>query len=81
MNEKRLVNYSIIFIALVVLGIILKTFQSALRPMSIAILLFFSRDAHRPVFQEKEHPGVVDLFRVVSGRCFTAGTGQLFHQC
>jgi AI-2 transport protein TqsA len=41
MHESRLANHSIIFIALVLLAIVLKNFQSVLRPLAIATLLVF----------------------------------------
>ncbi|MFC1754352.1 AI-2E family transporter [Thermoproteota archaeon] len=41
MVENRAVNISIIFIAIVVLGIVLKTFESFLRPFAIALILTF----------------------------------------
>lgn len=41
MKENRLVNISIVFIALVVLAIVLKNFQQVMRPLAIATLLFF----------------------------------------
>lgn len=41
MKENKLVIVSIVFIALVVLAIVLKNFQQVMRPMAIAILLFF----------------------------------------
>jgi len=58
MKENRLVTYSIVFIALVLLAIVLKTFQSVMRPLAIAALLLFlftplaqfSRDRKIPVW-------------------------------
>ena len=41
MHENKLVNYSIIFIAVVLLAIVFQTFQGVLRPFAIALLLFF----------------------------------------
>ena len=41
MQMNRLVNYSIIFIALVLLAIVFKTFQAVLRPLAIAALFLF----------------------------------------
>ena len=41
MKENRLVSYSVIFIALVLVAIVLQTFQSVLRPLAIATLLVF----------------------------------------
>lgn len=41
LQENRLANYSLIFIALVLLAIVLQTFQSVLRPLAIATLLVF----------------------------------------
>ncbi len=41
MRENRLVVYSVVFIALVLLAIVLKTFQSVMRPLAIATLLVF----------------------------------------
>jgi len=43
MKENRVVNYSIIFIALVLLAIVLKTFQAVLRPLAIAAFRIFSQ--------------------------------------
>lgn len=41
MYENKLVNYSIIFIALVLMATVLKTFQSVLRPLAMSVLLIF----------------------------------------
>lgn len=41
MKDNKLVNYCIILIGIVTLAFILKTFQQVLRPLAIAILLFF----------------------------------------
>lgn len=41
MRENKLVNYSVIFMAIVLLAILLKTFQPVLRPLAIATLFFF----------------------------------------
>ena len=41
MKENKLVYYSLLFIALVVLAIVLKTFQQVMRPLAIAALLMF----------------------------------------
>ncbi len=41
MKENKLANYSLIFIALVLLAIVLKTFQSISRPLAIATLMVF----------------------------------------
>ena len=41
MKESRIVNISIVFIALVVMAIFLKNFQQIMRPLAIAALLFF----------------------------------------
>jgi predicted PurR-regulated permease PerM len=41
MKATKLANYAVIFIALVLLAIVLKTFQSVLRPLAIATLLVF----------------------------------------
>tara|TARA_Y100000310_G_scaffold160667_1_gene160429 strand:- start:5279 stop:6286 length:1008 start_codon:yes stop_codon:yes gene_type:complete len=41
MSDSKLVNYSVIFIAIVVLVIVLKTLESFLRPFVIAIILTF----------------------------------------
>lgn len=41
MRENRLVVYSVVFIAIALLAIVLKTFQSVVRPLAIATLLVF----------------------------------------
>jgi len=41
MKGNRVVNISIVFIALVVMAIVLKNFQQVMRPLAIATLLFF----------------------------------------
>ncbi len=41
MTASRLVNYSIIFMALSLLAVVLQTFQAVMRPFAIAILLVF----------------------------------------
>lgn len=41
MNQNKVAQYSVIFIALVLLAIVLKTFQSVMRPLAIAALLVF----------------------------------------
>ena len=41
MKENKIVNISIVFIALVVMAIVLKNFQQVMRPLAIATLLFF----------------------------------------
>jgi len=41
MTESRLVNYSIIFMGVALLGVVLQTFQVVMRPFAIAILLVF----------------------------------------
>ncbi len=41
MKENRIVTISIVFTALVVLAIVLRNFQQVMRPMAIAIPLFF----------------------------------------
>lgn len=41
MQLNKLANYAVIFIALVLLAIVLKTFQQVLRPLAIATLLLF----------------------------------------
>ena len=41
MYENKLVNYSIIFIAMVLLAIVFKTFVAVLRPLAIAALFLF----------------------------------------
>ena len=41
MADNKLVNFSIIFIAVVLLGIVLKTFAAFLRPLAIAVILTF----------------------------------------
>lgn len=41
MTESRLVNYSIIFMGVALLAVVLQTFQVVMRPFAIAILLVF----------------------------------------
>ena len=41
MQESKLANYSLIFIALVLLAVVMKTMEQVLRPLAIATLLFF----------------------------------------
>jgi len=41
MKENRLVKMSIVFMALVLLAIVLQTFQQVMRPLAIAVLLIF----------------------------------------
>ena len=41
MTESRLVNYSIIFMGVALLAVVLQTFQVVMRPFAIAVLLLF----------------------------------------
>ena len=41
MNLNKLANYAVIFIALVLLAVVMKTFEQVLRPLAIATLLLF----------------------------------------
>lgn len=41
MRESKLADYSLIFIALVLLAVVMKTFEQVLRPLAIATLLLF----------------------------------------
>ncbi len=73
MKENRLVSYSVIFIALVLVAIVLQTFQSVLRPLAIATLLVFMVT---PLARySKENPCLAHIFRAffVSHSVFDPG--------
>ena len=56
MKVNRIVNYSVIFIALVLVAIVLQTFQSVLRPLAIATLLVFMVTPLAGYSREKKIP-------------------------
>ena len=65
MKENKLVTYSIVFIAVVVLAIVFQTFQQVLRPLAIAILLFFLASPVARFSESKKIPSWITFLSII----------------